>query len=418
MQWARTCGVVVVSVLVCLYPYKAAAQNQLAGTIVGAVKDASGLSMPGVTVEASSPALIERVRSAVTDSQGLYGFVDLRPGVYAVTFSLTGFRTLRREGLELSAGFTMTVDAVLEVGAIEETITVSGQAPIIDVRNTARNRSFTTPVMEELPTAKAYNNLAVLIPGVSVAGFTGTLNTQDVGGSSGERNATLTFHGSAAGDMRTLLDGIRVHNALGSGGGGSNGWVANAGMVDEMVLETSGFSAQSESSGVVINIIPRQGGNNLSGSFYASYTNDNLQADNFDDSLRQWGLSPYVTTKIYDFNPSVGGPLKRDKLWFYYSYRAWGSTDRPPGAFYDLTTEDWTFTPDQSRVAENAVYVQANNLRLTWQVTPRNKFVVVLRPLDRWNGWDAGQHQLGDRSCSKPVLAQERVVIRNMDVHD
>ena len=266
-------------------------------------------------VEASSPALIEGVRVVVTDGQGLYQIVDLRPGVYAVSFALPGFRTLRRNDLELSAGFTMTVNGELEVGAIEETITVSGQTPIIDARNTARNRTFTATVIDELPTAKTYNNLGVLIPGMAVAGFTGTLNTQDVGGSSGERNATLTFHGSRASDMRTLLDGIRVHNALGSGGGGSNGWVANAGMVEEMVLETSGFSSETESSGVLINIIPKQGGNRFSGTFAGAYTNDKLQSDNLDDSLRAAGLSRYVTTKIFDINPAFGGPIMRDRLW-------------------------------------------------------------------------------------------------------
>lgn len=225
-----------------LYPHSATAQVQLAASVAGVVRDASGLVLPGVTVEASSPALIEKVRIGVTDDQGLYQIVDLRPGRYTVTFSLTGFNTLRREGLELSAGFTATVNAQLEVGAIEETITVTGQSPIVDTRTTARNRSFTTEVIDELPTAKGYANLAVLIPGITIAGFTGTLNTQDVGGTTGERNATLVFHGSRATDMRMLLDGMRVHNALSSGGGASSGWVANSGMIEEVVIDTAGFS--------------------------------------------------------------------------------------------------------------------------------------------------------------------------------
>jgi hypothetical protein len=378
-----------VAVILCWYPHQSAAQNQLAGTIAGVVRDTSGLPLPGVSVEASSPALIERVRVAVTDDQGLYRIVDLRPGVYTVSFTVSGFSSLRRDGLELTAGFLMTVNAELAVGAIEETITVSGQTPIVDTRNTAQNETFTETAIDELPTAKTYNNLGVLIPGVSVAGFTGTLNTQDVGGSSGERNATLTFHGSRPGDMRTLLDGIRVHNALGSGGGGSNGWVANAGMVEEMAFGTSGFAADTESSGVLINIIPRQGGNRFSGSFAAAYTNDELQTDNLDDSLKAWGLSRYLTTKIYDFNPAFGGPIKRDRLWFYYSFRKWGSTDRPPGAYYDLNPDDWVFTPDLTHPAENAVYVTANNLRLTLQANRSNKFVLYYDHL--YGGTDGTQ---------------------------
>src|SRR5881396_3741925 len=105
------------------------------GTIAGVVRDASGAVMPGVTVEAASPVLIERVRSATTDSQGLYRIVDLRPGTYTVIFTLTGFSTLRRNGIELTTGFTATVNADLRVGTVEETVTVSGASPVVDVQN-------------------------------------------------------------------------------------------------------------------------------------------------------------------------------------------------------------------------------------------------------------------------------------------
>src|SRR3989441_5335882 len=105
------------------------------GTIAGVVRDTSGAVMPGVTVEAASPALIEKVRVVVTDGQGLYKIVDLRPGVYTVTFALTGFNTFRREGVELTTGFTATVNADLKVGAVEETVTVTGASPVVDVQN-------------------------------------------------------------------------------------------------------------------------------------------------------------------------------------------------------------------------------------------------------------------------------------------
>ena len=211
---------------------------------------------------------------------------------------------------------------------------------------------------------------------MTVAAFTGTVNTQDVGGTSGERNATLSFHGSRATDMRMLLDGMRVQNALGSGAGSSSGWIANAGMIEEVVVDTAGFSPDVEASGVRINQIPKQGGNTFSGSFSGNYTNKRLQSDNLDDALRANGLSRYVTTKIFDFNPAIGGPIKRDKLWFYYSYRNWGSTDRPPGAYYDANPNDFVYTPDLSRPAENAVFVHANNLRLTLATSPRTKLVL------------------------------------------
>lgn len=167
-------------VLVALLPVIASAQGQTSGSVAGVVKDTSGGVMPGVTAEASSPALIEKVRVGVTNDQGQYQIVGLSPGAYTVTFTLPGFRTVRREGIELSAGFTATVNAELSVGALEESVTVSGQAPLVDIHSTARQQTFTRETMDELPTTKMFSALAVLIPGVTVANVVGG-PTQDVG---------------------------------------------------------------------------------------------------------------------------------------------------------------------------------------------------------------------------------------------
>ena len=144
-----------------LLPAAAAAQ----GSITGTVKDTSGAVLPGVTVEASSPALIERSRTAVTDGTGQYRIVDLRPGLYAVTFTLPGFSTVRREGVELTGSFTATVSAELRVGELEETVTVTGETPIVDVQSASRQRVFGHDVVDAIPTAKNQYNIAVLIPG-------------------------------------------------------------------------------------------------------------------------------------------------------------------------------------------------------------------------------------------------------------
>src|SRR5580765_4822570 len=135
-----------------LAPLTAGAQSAIAGV----VKDASGAVLPGVNVEASSPALIEKSRSVVTDAQGQYKIVDLRPGVYSVTFSLSGFATVQREGVELTANFTAAVNADLKVGAIEETVTVSGASPVVDVQNTQRRDVLTREVLDVLPTGRNY----------------------------------------------------------------------------------------------------------------------------------------------------------------------------------------------------------------------------------------------------------------------
>ena len=129
------------------------------GTIAGVVKDASGAVLPGVTIEAASPALIEKVRSSVSDGQGLYRIVDLRPGTYTVTFTLPGFSTLKREGLELTAGFTASVNADLKVGEVAETITVSGETPIVDIQSTTRQQVLDHAVIDTVPTGRLLQNI-------------------------------------------------------------------------------------------------------------------------------------------------------------------------------------------------------------------------------------------------------------------
>ena len=188
-----------------------AVRAQANSAIAGVVKDSSGAVLPGVTVEASSPALIEKVRSAVTDGEGQYKIVDLRPGDYTVTFTLTGFSTVKREGIELTASFTANVNAELRVGALEETITVSGAAPTVDVQNVVQQRVMTRDVIDAIPVgAKSVMSIGVLIPGV-------TTNSQDVGGTA------VRFGGAGdprqrAHEQQLLYDGVYYNNGQGRGG--------------------------------------------------------------------------------------------------------------------------------------------------------------------------------------------------------
>ena len=176
------------------------AQN---GAIAGVVRDTSGGVMPGVTVEASSPALIEKVRTVVADADGRYNIIDLRPGTYTVTFSLVGFSTVKREGIELTGGFTASVNADLRVGGLEETITVSGQSPLIDTQSTQQRKSLTSAMIDALPTGRSFQSLSVLVPGVIIP-----LANQDVGGSNGERYQTLSIHGSRGDQMPLVMNGM------------------------------------------------------------------------------------------------------------------------------------------------------------------------------------------------------------------
>ena len=356
-----------------LLPTIAAAQAARAGAVAGVVRDTTGAVLPGVTVEAASPALIEKVRSGVTNELGQFQIINLSPGAYTVTFTLPGFRVLRREGIELTAGFTATVNADLSVGGVEETVTVSGQSPLVDIHSTKEQTTFTRDKIDAVPVTKTFMTMGVLIPGVTVgsANTQGSAN-QDVGGTMGEKNMTLSYHGSAASDMPQNLDGMQPGRGTGQG----NLWLANTGMIEETVFDTSGFTAETATSGFRINFITKAGGNSFSGTFFGTYTNDNLQAVNLDAAQQARGVTQYGINKIWDVNPAVGGPLKKDKLWFYYSFRNWGTDDHQSGAFYQKDATSFLYQPDLTQRAISTSRTHANNLRLTYQASEKSKIGV------------------------------------------
>src|SRR5262245_21548803 len=197
--------------------------------ITGIVKDTSGAVLPGVTVEAASPALIERVRSASTDGQGQYRIVDLRPGIYSETFTLQGFNTIRREGLELPASFTATVNADLPVSTVVETITVSGQDQVVDVQTVAQQQTLPTQVLDAIPTqGRLPQSYVVFLPGV-VAAASGAGGQQGFGNNSN----SLAIHGTRTNESNVAIDGMFTRNISGVGGG--NFWYyVNQGIVQEV----------------------------------------------------------------------------------------------------------------------------------------------------------------------------------------
>ena len=236
------------------------------GTIAGTVRDASGALIPGVTVEASSPALIEKVRSAVTDSQGLYRIVDLRPGTYTVTFTLPGFATFKRDGIELTTGFTAQVNADMKVGALAETITVSGEAPVVDIQNVRQQTTIARETLDAIPTTKRIGQYASIIPGATYTNPT----FQDVGGNQGE-GGQFGVHGQRGADLSTNVDGMNQNQqALGV-------FSFNSQSFQEVVVETGGMSAEAMSGGVQVNIIQKDGGNRFSGSFSTAYAGPKFQ---------------------------------------------------------------------------------------------------------------------------------------------
>ena len=354
-------------------PQMALAQT---GTIAGTVKDSSGAVIPGVTVEATSPALIEKVRAVVSDTQGEYKIVDLRPGAYTVTFTLPGFSIVRREGIELTTGITATVDAEMRVGSLEETLTVTGQAPLVDVQNTTQHRAVTRDVMDTIPSGRRAADFAVLTPGVTVAASGGGPTTvgQDVGGSTGDSNQGLAIHGSTSLDMRYIMDGMIAGNTSSTGGTSAGTVNFNNAMIQEIAIDTSGATAEVMNSGVRANVIPKQGGNEFLGFFYGNYTNAALQSTNLDAELAAKGITTtHVFNNLFDINPALGGPLKQDRIWFYGSVRYFGGSVSPPGARYALDPASFRFTPDPNRTPTNDFWTRSADLRVTWQISQRTK---------------------------------------------
>jgi hypothetical protein len=339
--------------------------------ITGVVKDASGAVLPGVTVEAASPVLIERVRSVVTDDTGQYRIVDLRPGTYAVTFTLPGFSTVKRDGIELSGSFVATVNADLRVGSLEETITVTGESPIVDVQSARVQNIIDREVMTAIPSSRNANGIQAVIPGMSGNGDSGGI-TAGSGGMAG------SIHGARASDSRTMTEGIN----MGWAGANSNAAVANVAGAQEVVLTTSGGQGlgEAETAGVVLNIIPRDGGNVFSGSFVMSGANDAMQGSNYTQRLKDAGLrSPSELMKVREINPMGGGPIKRDRLWFYLTYREIYSENTVPGMWFNKNAGDptkWTVDFDLNRPAFRDSLTRMAVARLTWQATPRNKISV------------------------------------------
>src|SRR5947209_3746557 len=360
-QFAR---LVVVSGCLTFQPATAWAQAET-GNIAGVVRDTSGAVMPGVTVEALSPALIERVRSVTTDSQGLYRIVDLRPGLYTVTFTLPGFSTFRRDGIDLTTGFTATVNADLRVGAVAETVTVSGAAPVVDVQNVQQQTTITRATLDAIPTSRRPAQLVTLIVGANAGGT----NFHDVGGVGSDRGF-FGVHGQRPDDMTYNVAGM--DSRVFSGGG----FQYNAHTFEEVVVETAAGSAEATTGGVQINIIPKDGGNVFSGSASTELTGPSLTSDNLTDDLRARGLTSAPSVRrYYDVGGGVGGPIQRNKLWFFGASRREDRSVYQVGNYYNKRQGTLFYEPDLSRPAYNRDYSSDYSLRLTWQAAAKHKIV-------------------------------------------
>ena len=367
------------SLLVCLSCLPAVSYAQAA--LAGAVTDGSGAVIPGVSVVATSDALIENTRTAVTDNAGRYRIEDLRPGRYQVRFSLGGWQTYEQTAVDLTASLTTTVHVQLAIGSLTDTVSVTSALPPIDVQSARRAVTMSSPVIRSLPTSRNFNSLLVLIPGVVT-----TVNDTIMAPS------TMSFpmHGGRQQEGRLLLDGLTVGSP--AAGNSATMYDFDVGEAQEVTFATSGGLGEWETSGLVMNIIPKSGANATHGSLFASGTGEALQSSNLTPELiarRVTRASPY--SKVYDLSGSLGGALAADRVWYFLGAHTGGSTRKSTIVRYNLNAADpaaWLYAPDADRPAYSDRTFERAKGRVTWQLTPRNKIGVF---------WDA---QTVCRACT------------------
>jgi hypothetical protein len=344
-----------------LLPLTARAQSAFSGV----VRDASGAVLPGVTVEATSPVLIERSRSVVTDGEGRYTIIDLRPGTYTLTFGLTGFSTVVRDAVDLPGNTTVPINVDLKVGALEENVTVSGQSPLVDVQNAQRTQVLERSVLDALPTTRNMQSVGSVVPGVK-------LSRPDVGGSQGMEQTYMRTHGADDRHTSMQVDGMTVNSSMGDGN--IQAYNDDA-LAQQVVFQTSALPAEVAAGGVRVNMIPKDGGNTFRGGGFFGGTAHGWQADNNTDELRARGfLYRNFVQHVQDFNVNLGGPIIRDKLWFFATGRHVSVDEGVGNSFYSV--------PYQGRnVGDPSIqgqYVRDALVRLTYQATSRNKFSAYL----------------------------------------
>ena len=336
----------------------AAAQEQT-GAITGRATDTSGGTLPGVTVSITSPNMIGGSRSAITDEQGVYRFTLLTRGIYTVSFTLPGFSTLNVQGVNLNAGATATINGKLEVAALQESVTVTSQSPTIDLEKANVAVNWDQQKLEEIPYSRSLTGLIALIPGLYATAY-------DVGGSNfgtGSGPSARTF-GRAGGGV-VSYDGMIWDQTYG-----------DYGTYEEAQITTAAKGADAMNPGLTMNLIVKSGSNKFKGVGSANYQSGDFQSNNITDALLKKGYAPGANkfTAHKDYYGEVGGPILRDRLWFYASHRDASSGLLIPG-FVRLSDR---------QQAEFYTKLQDPTGKITYQVTKNNKFEAMAQVGRKW----------------------------------
>jgi hypothetical protein len=336
------------------------------GTLTGTVRDASGGVLPGVTVEAASPVLIEKVRTVVTDSAGIYRVVDLNPGTYSLTFTLPGFTVVRREEIQLGGSATLTIPVEMRVGNLQETITVTGETPVVDVQTVRRQVVLDADVIQTLPGTRTVGSLLNATPGLQV----------DNNGLAATPTMTFfTARGGPTNEGRMAVNGMTVAAAF--NGGGVSSYILDSVNVDEVSVTVSGGLGESDIGGPVMNLVPRSGGNTFRGQAFINNAGDWSRGENLDDDLRAVGIdeTPGII-KSYDGSVSYGGPIMRDRLWFFGSYRRLNTETAVEGIRGNANMGDlsrWDWVEDPTTIARRSQGRSMYIGRFTAQATDKHR---------------------------------------------
>jgi hypothetical protein len=333
-------------------------------TLTGTVRDTSGAVLPGVTVEATAPA--QPTRSVVTDGNGVYRIVELSPGTYTLTATLPGFNVFRREGIQLAGSQVITIPVDLRVGALQETVTVTGETPVVDVQSVRREVVLDSEVIQTVPGTRTVGNLLNATPGLTVDG-NGVNPTP-----------TMTFFSARGGQTnegRMTVNGMTVAAAF--NGGGVSSYILDTVNADETSVTVSGGMGESDTGGPVMNIVPRAGGNSFRGQVFVNNAGDWSRGDNLNDELRAVGITetPGIL-RAYDSSLTYSGPVKRDRVWFLGSYRRLNTQTAVEGVFANSNAGNlsrWDWARDDSLPARHSASRTMFQARASAQLTTKNR---------------------------------------------
>ncbi len=329
------------------------------GAINGRVTDSSDAVMPGVTITITSPAQMG-VRTEVTDADGSYRFSAVTPGDYIIVFELPGFSTVRNEGIRVSLGFTATVNAQLRVASLQESVTVTGQSPVVDTSATTIGNTFDARQLSALPTSRDYFSLLAQSPAVQ-------MNRIDIGGSTNGTQQGYTVYGTT-GQVRVIFEGINATENTGAFGN-----YPDVGGMEEVQMNTAAHSAEASTPGVQTQFISKSGGNQFRGTFYGGYSPESWQAFNIDADQTALGLTggggldPEDVNRLSsyrDVNVGFGGYVIKDRLWWYGSYRN-----------QDIKARFVNFP-----VMPQQTILNNYSAKVTYNITTNNKFIGYTQP--------------------------------------